>query len=100
MNETDVRAPALVTLDLMRFVPPRACFPEDFQIHVVIPKVADRVPQLARTDPAVEVDHSRCLARRARHGPACRRFEVFELSPVMEGKRSDVSRFLDPLRVS
>jgi len=50
VNETDVRAPALVTLDLMRLALAGRRFPEDFQIHVVIAEVADRLSQLARSD--------------------------------------------------
>ena len=56
VNETDMRAPALIALDLPGLVTPRRALPEDLQVHIDVAQIADRLAQFAGPDPAVEVD--------------------------------------------
>ena len=59
MNKADVRAPALIALDLSDFPMPRGRLPEDLKVHVVVPQILDRLAQFAGANPAVEVDNRR-----------------------------------------
>src|SRR5215475_172907 len=97
MNKADVRAPALIALDLSYFPLPRGRLPEDLKVHVVVPKIPDRLAQFAGADPAVEVDNRRRFTRSAWHGPASPALEVLELSPVMERQSAHINRLLEPL---
>jgi len=57
VNKADVRAPALIALDLSDFPLPRRRLPEDLKVHVVVPEIPDRLAQFAGANPAVKVDY-------------------------------------------
>jgi hypothetical protein len=57
MNETNVRTPALIAFDLAHFLLARRGFPEDVELHIGFPEIADRLAHLAGTDATVEVHH-------------------------------------------
>src|SRR5215469_4224182 len=97
MNKADVRAPALIALDLSDFLTPRRRFPEDLKVHVVVSEIPDRFAEFAGANPAVKVDNRRRLSRSAWHRPATTALEILELSPVMKGQRAHINRLLEPL---
>src|SRR5262249_52477769 len=69
MNKADVRAPALIALDLPRFSGSRRTLPEDLEIHIVRPEVPDRWPQFTSTNPSIKIDHGRRFSCSTRHRP-------------------------------
>ena len=97
MNKADVRAPALIALDLSDFPMPRGRLPEDLEVHVVLPQIPDRLAQFAGANPAVKIDNRRCFSRSAWHGPASPALEVLELSPVVKRQSAHINRLLEPL---
>ena len=97
MNKADMRAPALIALDLPRLSGRGRTLPEHLEIHLVVPQIPDRLPQFTGTNSPVEIDYGRCLARSTRHRPGGRIVKVLELRSMMERQRSDVCCFLDPL---
>src|SRR5690242_5810465 len=97
MNKADMRAPALIALDLCDFPIPCRRLPEDLKVHVVVPEIPDRFAQFAGTNPAIKVDNRRRFSRSAWHRPAASALEVPELSPVVKRQGANINRLLEPL---
>ena len=85
MDETHVRAPALIAGDPMRFRLSGGGFPEHFEVHSNFSQIADRLAQFARPDPPVKIDHRGRFAGGARHRPRLRPIHIGKLCAVMEG---------------
>src|SRR5262245_11360669 len=96
MDEADVRAPALVALYLVGLRLSCRGFPEDFEVHVLLSQIPDRLAQLTGSHPPIEIHDRGRLPRRARHAPPAVLFEVCELRSMMKGQRPDVGHALHP----
>src|SRR5262249_8103469 len=59
VDEAHVRAPALITRDLVRFIDASGRFPEHLEIHVGLTKIADRLSEFTRSNAAIEINHCR-----------------------------------------
>src|SRR5262249_32078846 len=90
MDKADVRATAVIALNLLRLFTACRTLPEDLEIHIVFTEVPDRLPQLTGTDPAVKIDHGRRFPRSTRHRPRSSIVKVLELRPVVERQGADV----------
>ena len=57
MNEANMSAPTLITLDLPGLVPAGSSLPEDVEVHVMLPEITDGFPQFTSADSSVKVDN-------------------------------------------
>src|SRR5688572_4898716 len=96
VNEAHVRAPALIALDLLRFLRARRRLPEDLELHVYLSQIRDGLPHLAGANASVEINHRRSRSGCAGHTPLAVTFKVCELCPVMKRESSHVGHSLDP----